>query len=104
MLISPKDTAIDSRVMQNIPKVTAIYSTTDADQPEGTAIDLRLLRKYMDVYSRPPDRSVGRFKLGLYECSWHKKTTHASQSPLRPEFGRRSKRVCAGCTNASLSL
>ena len=29
--------------------------------PVGTATDLRSLHKYMDVYSRPPDRSVGRY-------------------------------------------
>ena len=55
---------------------TAIVSKTDADQPI-TAIDLRLLHKYMDVYSRPPDRSVGRFKLGTVQMQLAQKKTTA---------------------------
>jgi hypothetical protein len=70
----------------SFPQDTAIVSKNAEDRCRSTrritAIDLRLLHKYMDVYSRPPDRSVGRFKLGTVQMQLaHKPTARYLVAP-----------------------
>ena len=74
--------------------------------PEGSATDLRSLRKYMDVYSRPPDRSVGRSELGTLQMQhWHQKPTARYLSRPSDRISVDApKRVCASRTIASQFL
>ena len=74
--------------------------------PEGPAVDLLSLHKYMDVYSRPQTGRSADTKLGTVQMQ-HWQQTYCTLFSVAPqtEFGRRFvMRVCAGCANGKLTI